>query len=45
MVVSPNDTPKVVGLRNDTGPAQAPPISSQATRWPTPTAISVTPTT
>jgi hypothetical protein len=44
MVVSPNDSPKVVGLRNETGPAHAPPTTSQATRWARPARMSAAPT-
>jgi hypothetical protein len=44
MVVSPKEIPKVVGLPNDTGPAHAPPTSSQAARWARPTRTSAPPT-
>jgi hypothetical protein len=36
MTVSPKQRPKVAGLRNDTGPAHAPPTTSQAARCATP---------
>jgi hypothetical protein len=44
MVVSPKEIPKVVGLRNEIGPAHAPPTTSQAARWARPTTISAPPT-
>lgn len=31
--VSPNDTPKVIGLRQETGPCQEPPVTSSTPRW------------
>jgi len=34
MVVSPNEAPKVAGLRSDTGPCHAPPTTSHAASWP-----------
>ena len=43
-VVSPKEIPKVVGFRNETGPAHAPPTNSQASRWARPTRISAPPT-
>jgi hypothetical protein len=45
MLVSPNEIPKVVGLRNETGPSQAPPTASQAIRWARPTPMRAPPTT
>ncbi len=42
--VSPNDTPKVIGLRQETGPCQEPPVTSSTPRWNRPLAISVAPT-
>jgi len=44
LVVSPNQSPKVAGLRNDTGPCHAPPATSHAARYATPASISAPPT-
>ena len=39
-VVRPNETPKVTGLRHDSGPAADPPATAQAAAWASPAAIS-----
>ena len=43
MVVSPKEIPKVVGLRNDTGPCHAPSATSHAARWARPARTSAAP--
>lgn len=41
--VSPNDRPKVTGLRHDTGPVHGPPSTAKTTRWTRPDAMSAAP--
>jgi hypothetical protein len=37
--VTPNDSPKVIGLRSDTGPIQDAPLTRRIARWTTPLTI------